>query len=621
MRRRAVWWVIVAATVFCAQGIAQTGDGPPRSDGPAMSWNLKVAPTPGHTGNVLLRPDGQLHEGPGQTGLDEAVNHWHPRDLKTGELEQPGIPLDKNGGPIREADRVRGGVSPSTQAATPDRQPSEELLRRWTASVTPPLEAALLAQRWEKLAESLVAPEEALLSPVIRLLLGHACLALNRNNESFALLLSSSAAEIDRDAWRRWTSDFIARHPDNPVALYVSADAHARCGEWEAALPLLNRALEQADDFALALDARAVVYAALEQWDAAKRDLWQLTEHAPEFVDGHLSLGTLWVQRTAPEGAQAAFEAALKLQPRSFLGLNGRACAAFGQGRWDAAGADFAAAARLMVDPFPAGNLRAVAVAAEDCQLPDQQAAPEFRVADFFDWDALRELTRRPEDLMRVILGGSELPLEPTDGVIARLNDGLKQSDLFDRHRHRLNLEAAGAELGALIERTAALRRKPYSELGTEDQLSIRAFNRLLIELTYPVLIASHRQRDPGMQLTMKAGLMDMHAHRQTLSTPEIRAGQHRIDHTWRTLADAASMIPLAGPALSNQWNRHLDQATRFNNMALAGRGIPEHQRMPGGVSADLRRAYVDRGNWPVGAPFGLAYVVDRPEDSRSSKR
>lgn len=62
-----------------------------------VRWNLDVQPSPGHTGNILIRPDGQLHEGPGSTGDKYAAYHFHRLDPGTGRLNARGEPVSKEG--------------------------------------------------------------------------------------------------------------------------------------------------------------------------------------------------------------------------------------------------------------------------------------------------------------------------------------------------------------------------------------------------------------------------------------------------------------------------------------------------------------------------------------------
>lgn len=53
-----------------------------------IPWNLTIPPSQdgAHTGRILLAPDSQVHEGPGETGLLQAAYHLHYRDPESGML-------------------------------------------------------------------------------------------------------------------------------------------------------------------------------------------------------------------------------------------------------------------------------------------------------------------------------------------------------------------------------------------------------------------------------------------------------------------------------------------------------------------------------------------------------
>ena len=61
--------------------------------------------------------------------------------------------------------------------------------------------------------------------------------------------------------------------------------------------------------------------------------------------------------------------------------------------------------------------------------------------------------------------------------------------------------------------------------------------------------------------------------------------------------------LPFTG-GLASRFDRHLSKSKQTTAQAYkekTGREIA-----PGGVSSDLRRAYVDQANWPVANWFGL---------------
>ncbi len=176
------------------------------------------------------------------------------------------------------------------------------------------VEDVVLAENWEKAAKLLddIKPETP--SSVIRLIKGHATLALNRNNESLCLFLSVASSETDLKEWEKWTQDFTNKNPKNPIAYYLKGDAFARLEKWDEALTAFNKALELNPKHAMVLNARGVVYVAKKQWDNAIVDFTKATVLNDSFADAYANLGTLAIHRS--EGAHGAledFNEALKL--------------------------------------------------------------------------------------------------------------------------------------------------------------------------------------------------------------------------------------------------------------------------------------------------------------------
>jgi len=185
-------------------------------------------------------------------------------------------------------------------------------------------ESALLAENWTAVAADCSNQPDA--SAVLRALRGHACLALNRNDESLALF-RSLANDRDRRAWQECASGLVARHPSSPVALYLKGDGLARSGHWSEAIEAYSAALRLNGRFALALNARGVALVALNNQDRALADFEAACQAGPNFADAFASLGALLVLRNAPEGALAMYQAAVAKSHQFALSLNGRACA------------------------------------------------------------------------------------------------------------------------------------------------------------------------------------------------------------------------------------------------------------------------------------------------------
>ena len=479
------------------------------------------------------------------------------------------------------------------------------------------------------------APES---NPVLRAIKGHACLALNRNNESVRLFLSLSresgrddSRKSDRDQWNEWASEFAETNSASPVAHYFSGDAAARLGSWTSAVNAYYEAIKLDSGFAMALNARSVAYAEVaaraktkEQRkslvDLALEDLDKACEKNPSLADAWASRGTLMLMEKLVDEAFSSFEKALEKaktpgEPDKFaLALNGRGCAWYGRVRpepklenaWEEANKDFAQAGRNLPLPIVLWNLHALGVAVENVAAPDLVNSALFGLTDFLDWDALRESTKKEGDVFRTFYG-RELPEKATQEVISELNRALENARFCEQIEGQLQLEKAPEKLVALVKETKAARSKDSQDLTDEEKGEIRFLNRLLIEMAYPFLVAKHDHRDPGMQLTLRHGFVDAWSYKSSLSPSQLTSGYNRME-TYRTWVDAAKTLPFTGGVLS-PLERHLNNQMGINRtiyQAQTGRDLD-----PAGVSADLRQAYIERAaELPVTNWFGLAQTV-----------
>ena len=209
------------------------------------------------------------------------------------------------------------------------------------------VEAAILQEDWQAVASLLGSQRQ--LPPEARLILGHAYLALNRNNESLCLFLSVSSPE-ELGKWEQWTHDFAGRNPTQAIANYLRGDALARQQQWDGALRAFDTALERAPAHPLALNARGVAYASTGALDAAREDFRRASaaENLLQVADVFTSRGTYILQRkTEAKIALQWFQRALKISPDSLLALNGSASARILLRDWDGAGSDIENAQRL----------------------------------------------------------------------------------------------------------------------------------------------------------------------------------------------------------------------------------------------------------------------------------
>lgn len=169
------------------------------------------------------------------------------------------------------------------------------------------VEQAVLGERWEELADGLLASvtndPSTSPSPVLRLIKGHACLALNRNNQSLALF-ASALNKPDHKAWYDWTAKLPktrtaeAQSPPKTalaIAWYLTGDAHARRKEWKAAADCFDEAVKLVPQCYLALNARGVVAHAVGNTLMARLYFVRATKAKEDFADAYASRGTLGV--------------------------------------------------------------------------------------------------------------------------------------------------------------------------------------------------------------------------------------------------------------------------------------------------------------------------------------
>lgn len=223
------------------------------------------------------------------------------------------------------------------------------------------VERAILAENWGEVV-NLLGPDDSLVSsPVARLIKAHACLALNRNNESLCLFLSVSSEE-DLKTWKKWTNNFSNQNTKNAITQYFDGDAFARMEQWDSALVAFDKGLKLDSNHVLILNAKGVTWAAKGEWDQAWIYLTKATLVSDSFADAFASLGAMWIQRrTGAKGALEAFKQAFNINPDFALALNGQGCAQYALGHWEEAKVDFEEASRIS-ECLPLTNLNLLAL-------------------------------------------------------------------------------------------------------------------------------------------------------------------------------------------------------------------------------------------------------------------
>lgn len=214
------------------------------------------------------------------------------------------------------------------------------------SEVSDDLQKALLTENWQVVRTLAGSNDKLKNAPILRAIKGHACLALNDNDTSLQLFLSL-AGKRDRQAWRTWALDFAKKKENESYAVthYLKADALARMGSWKDAIEACDDALSHDAELALALNARGIARAALDQLETAYSDFDAACKLAPSFADARANLGTLKYRKRAIKGATREFEKAVDISKKAgfefSLAKNGCACCYFIRGKegdWEKAG-------------------------------------------------------------------------------------------------------------------------------------------------------------------------------------------------------------------------------------------------------------------------------------------
>ncbi|TKJ36904.1 hypothetical protein CEE37_14410 [candidate division LCP-89 bacterium B3_LCP] len=184
----------------------------------------------------------------------------------------------------------------------------------------------ILKEKWKKVAKTYDDIDPNSPYPVLRMIKGHACLALNRNNESLALFLS---VYLERDLleWEKWAEAYARKHPQEPITHYFKGDAKARLEKWDEAQEAFDQALALDDKHVLALNALGVVYAVQKELGLARYYLEKAIDVLPNFADPYSNLGFRFIQmKDGAEGALDAFNKALEYSGNFSLAVHGKGC-------------------------------------------------------------------------------------------------------------------------------------------------------------------------------------------------------------------------------------------------------------------------------------------------------
>jgi len=208
--------------------------------------------------------------------------------------------------------------------------------------------AMALGEDWQGVINELE-PNYADLPPYEKLVLGHAYLAVNRNNDSLCIFMTVISDE-ELTSWNSWAKDLAENHPDSRIALYFLGDSYARLNDWENSLDTFNGILGDEESglegispgYFFALNARGVVHAATGNLEMAYDDVCDAIDASPDFAEAYTNKGVIWIhQSLAATGADTAFDQALDLSPDYVLAFNGRGIVKTAMGQYLEAEEDF----------------------------------------------------------------------------------------------------------------------------------------------------------------------------------------------------------------------------------------------------------------------------------------
>lgn len=197
------------------------------------------------------------------------------------------------------------------------------------------IQKAVLAEDWEGIVNMLSGVSDANLPVEYRMIKGHACLATNRNNESLCLFLSVKSKD-ELLKWQKWSENFATRYPNSPITHYFTGDALARLGKWEEALTILSKGLEHYPKHALLLNARGIIFAQQQDWYKAIADFEGAIECNPMLADAYANRGTVNLhKKNGAKGAVEWFNKALSHSQHFSLAVYNRGFAMVAIGQAD----------------------------------------------------------------------------------------------------------------------------------------------------------------------------------------------------------------------------------------------------------------------------------------------
>ncbi|HAY21818.1 MAG TPA: hypothetical protein DCY27_06560 [Desulfobacterales bacterium] len=438
--------------------------------------------------------------------------------------------------------------------------------------VTPALEQTLLAENWPQVWELLndVTPQTP--SPVLRLIKGHAGLALNKNNESLCLFLSASSPQ-DRETWRLFSDMLAQKYSNKAITQYLQGDALARNNQRELAMAAFDKALSLSPEnkHVLTLNARGVTQAMNENWLQAINDLETAVAIWKNFAEGYTNRGTVNIRKKAgAEGALRWFGLALQNSPDYCLAFVGQGCAQVALGKLEDSkkvfqiAKDKAGCGGGIVDGN-IGRITAYLGGWEEKKLI-RMAKGEFGT----------ELSKRFKEFTQ----------NPNQITANNFHSALKVAEKTDINMYN----------------KAITELKTYSNItpGAKDKLAPYINNGLKTNVPggWGEFAAATIPQDFKFELSNKAGV--------NLGPIGVETGKG-IGAGVGGLGTQVHQLKTT----NQNFNTWKDMSTALGGAKVdigGGQRIDIQGNTYGGVTANLSAAHLDEGDWPFEVPFALSY-------------
>ena len=221
------------------------------------------------------------------------------------------------------------------------------LLLAQESMVSPETETAALAGRWETVFNNIKADSAKVQDAVARMMMGHACLATQRNYGASKLFTTLESDE-DNEQWFGYTRELFGQHPDNAVAQYLFADAQARMGDVDNAIAGFSHAIDLDKLMAIAYFMRGNMYDLVKKnYSNAIADYKSAVQINPRFARAYLSLGNVYRTMNKNNEALKNFGEAIKVDSTYAQAYYNRGNIYNDQGKFDEAILEFDQAIQL----------------------------------------------------------------------------------------------------------------------------------------------------------------------------------------------------------------------------------------------------------------------------------